>query len=167
MFAKYMEKPHSELPVKKVPFRCPYTHLKVDRTRWISPDCQWSWVNFWLKGCGSTQDIIDGPDCTIDTIQDFLCKLGMKPHMHLLEISILSLKKCHHQTHQNYEQSRQKLGTFLENKVLKKSKFSFIKVDVLVKYSLQKKNSERFGWFLMPKNDFESTNFANNEKVCS
>ena len=56
-----------------------------------SPDCQWSWVNFWLKGCGSTQDIIDGPDCTIDTIQDFLCKLGMKPHMHLLEISIFSL----------------------------------------------------------------------------
>ena len=27
-------------------------------------------------------------------------------------------KSCHHQTYQNYEQSRQKLGTFLENKVL-------------------------------------------------
>ena len=27
-------------------------------------------------------------------------------------------KKCHPQTYQNYEQSRQKLGTFLENKVL-------------------------------------------------
>ena len=27
-------------------------------------------------------------------------------------------KKCHRQTYQNYEQSRQKLGTFLENKVL-------------------------------------------------
>ena len=25
---------------------------------------------------------------------------------------------CHRQTYQNYEQSRQKLGTFLENKVL-------------------------------------------------
>ena len=36
-----------------------------------------------------------------------------------------------------------------------------IKVDLLVKYSLQKKKSERFGWFLMPKIDFESTNFAN------
>jgi hypothetical protein len=24
MFAKYMEKPHAELPVKKVPFRWPY-----------------------------------------------------------------------------------------------------------------------------------------------
>ena len=45
-------------------------------------------------------------------------------------------------------------------------KISFIKVDLLVKYSLQKKkNSERFGWFLMPKNDFESTNFANFEDV--
>ena len=27
-------------------------------------------------------------------------------------------KYCHPQTYQNYEQSRQKLGTFLENKVL-------------------------------------------------
>ena len=27
-------------------------------------------------------------------------------------------KFCHHQTYQNYEQSKQKLGTFLENKVL-------------------------------------------------
>ena len=27
-------------------------------------------------------------------------------------------KSCHCQTQQNYEQSRQKLGTFLENKVL-------------------------------------------------
>ena len=33
-------------------------------------------------------------------------------------------KKCHLQTFQNYEQSLQKLGTFLENKVLSKSKFS-------------------------------------------
>ena len=29
--------------------------------------------------------------CAVDTIQDFLCKLGMKPHLHLLEISIFSL----------------------------------------------------------------------------
>jgi hypothetical protein len=27
----------------------------------------------------------------IDTIQDFLCKLGMKPYMHLVEISIFWL----------------------------------------------------------------------------
>ena len=27
-------------------------------------------------------------------------------------------KSCHRQTYQNYEQSRQKLGAFLENKVL-------------------------------------------------
>ena len=31
-------------------------------------------------------------------------------------------------------------------------------MDLLVKYSLQKKKSERFSWFLMPENDFESTN---------
>ena len=30
-------------------------------------------------------------------------------------------KWCHRQTYQNYEQSRQKLGTFLENKILQKS----------------------------------------------
>ena len=45
-------------------------------------------------------------------------------------------------------------------------KISFIKVDLLVKYSSEKKkNSERFGWFLMPKNDFESTNFEKFEEV--
>ena len=27
----------------------------------------------------------------VDNIQDFLCKLGMKPSMHLVEISIFSL----------------------------------------------------------------------------
>ena len=58
-------------------------------------------------------------------------------------------KQCHCQTYQNYELSRQKLGTFLENKVhtlkIKVFKISFIKVDLLVKYSLQKKKSERFG----------------------
>ena len=31
------------------------------------------------------------PTYTTDTIQDFLCKLGIKPHMHLVEISIFSL----------------------------------------------------------------------------
>ena len=35
-------------------------------------------------------------------------------------------KKCHHQTYQTYEQSWQKLDTFLVNKVLQKSKFSKI-----------------------------------------
>ena len=29
--------------------------------------------------------------CIVDTIQDFLCYLGMKPFMHLVEISIFSL----------------------------------------------------------------------------
>ena len=38
-----------------------------------------------LKTCKNTSV------CSLDTIQDFLCKLGMKPHMHLMEISISSL----------------------------------------------------------------------------
>ena len=29
--------------------------------------------------------------CRLDTIQDFLCKLGMKPHVHLVKISIFPL----------------------------------------------------------------------------
>ena len=64
-------------------------------------------------------------------------------------------KKCHHQPSQNYEQSQQQLGSCLENKVLQKSKFSkklFIKVDLLVKYFLQKKNhkdSVDFWWWKM------------------
>ena len=38
----------------------------------------------------------------LGTIQDFLCKLGMKPHMKLLEISIFFTKSCHRQTYPNY-----------------------------------------------------------------
>ena len=32
--------------------------------------------------------VFDGITYLPDTIQDFLCKLGMKPHMHLVEMSI-------------------------------------------------------------------------------
>ena len=53
--------------------------------------------------------------CTVETIQDFLIKLDIKPLMHLLEISIFSLNNVIVQP--NHEQSRQKLGTFLGNKV--------------------------------------------------
>ena len=48
-------------------------------------------------------------------------------------------KSCHRQTYQNYEQSRQKLGTILENKVSYSQKFQkhfLIKVGLLGKYSL-------------------------------
>ena len=53
--------------------------------------------------------------CTLDTVQDFSSKLDLKPHIHLLEKSIFFTKSCHRQTYQNVEQSRKKLGTFLEN----------------------------------------------------
>ena len=63
---------------------------------------------------------------------------------------------CHHQTYQNYEQSQQKLGTHLENKVLWKSKFS--KNFLFKSWSLSlifftEKKWERFRWFLILKND--------------
>ena len=40
----------------------------------------------------------------IETVQVFLCKLGMKPHMHILELNICITKQCYCQTYQNYEQ---------------------------------------------------------------
>ena len=64
-----------------------------------------------------------------------------------------------------------KIGRILENKVLQKSNFSnnFIyktwSSSQTVSNILHRKKSERFGWFFMPKNDFESTNFANFEEV--
>ena len=35
--------------------------------------------------------VFDGITYLLDTIQDFLCKLAMKPHMHLVEMSSFSL----------------------------------------------------------------------------
>ena len=85
--------------------------------------------------------LLDKWQMNLVTVTDFLIKLGIKPCMHLLEIGKHFFTKwCHCQTYQNYEQSRQKLGTFLENKVLQKSKFSkklLIKVGLLVQYSSQ------------------------------
>ena len=60
----------------------------------------------------------------LESVQDVLIKLDMKPCMHLVEISIFSLNdviirltKIMNRADQNYEQSQQKLGTILENKV--------------------------------------------------
>ena len=58
---------------------------------------------------------------------------------------------CDHQAYQNYQQSRQKLGTFLENKVFWNQSFqkmSLIIVGLLV-------FNEMFHWFLTQNNDFE------------
>ena len=94
----------------------------------------------------------------------------MKPCLHLLSGNKHFFNKyCHRQTYQNYEQSRQKLGTLSENKVFKKSKFSKkLKVGLLVHYSLQEKKLERFDWFdrfSTLKNDFENQNFEMFEEV--
>ena len=43
--------------------------------------------------------------CRLETVQDFLIKLGIKPLMYLLEISIFSPPR---QTYKNYEQSCQR-----------------------------------------------------------
>ena len=75
---------------------------------------------------------------------------------------------CNCQTYQIYEQSQQKLGTYLENKVLRNQSFqkiSFLKGLYPSLIFFTEKKSERFHWFLMLKNDFESTNFAIFEEV--
>ena len=54
-----------------------------------------------------------GP-CVVESFQDFLIKLDMyasSGNAHFFT------KSCHRQTYQNYEQSQQKFGTILENKV--------------------------------------------------
>ena len=50
--------------------------------------------------------------CGLETVQEFLRELSMKPHLHLVEKITLI-----YQTYQNYEQSRQKLGTFVEDEI--------------------------------------------------
>ena len=52
----------------------------------------------------------------LESVQDFLIKVDIKPLMHLLEIITFSLNNL--QTCQNYEQNRKKLGKFLLHKVL-------------------------------------------------
>ena len=69
-------------------------------------------------------------------------------------------KYWHRQTYQNYKQSRQKLGTFIENKVLQKSKLS--KNFIYKSWSpsqifFTEKKPVIFNWFMMLKNYFEST----------
>ena len=46
---------------------------------------------FAMYFCNSNFRIFVPPTYSVDTIQDFLCELGMKPCMHLVDISIFSL----------------------------------------------------------------------------
>ena len=65
----------------------PYPRYQVKRSSgpMMVASC-WSLLRNFLKTSLSSSKA-----CPLDTIQDFLCKLGMKPHMHLLIISIFSL----------------------------------------------------------------------------
>ena len=57
-------------------------------------------------------------------------------------------KSCYHLTYQSYEESPQKLGTFLENKIFERSNYSnILKVGLIVQYSLKKKKLERLDQF--------------------
>ena len=60
----------------------------------------------------------------LESFQDLLIELGMKLHMHLVEISIFLNKQCYRQTYQNYEQPPQ---TFQNSDI--QSHFSVSKID--------------------------------------
>ena len=80
---------------------------------------------------------------------------------------LLATRICHRQTYQNYEQSQQELGTFLENEVFWKQNFEkkiFIKVSLLVQCQW-KLFSERFYKFLTLKNYLENQKFEMFEEV--
>ena len=92
--------------------------------------------------------------------------------MHLLEISILSLNNVIVRPTNIVNIAKKNWAHFYKTKFFRNQSFqtiSLIKVDLQAKYSSQKKKqSERFGSFLLTKNDFESkfiTNFANFEEV--
>ena len=54
----------------------------------------------------------------LDTVQDLLNKLGIKLRTYAsIGNRHFSTISCNCHTYQNYEQRRQNLGTFLENKV--------------------------------------------------
>ena len=54
---------------------------------------------------------------SLNTVQDFLIKLGIKPPMNLLERSIFSLDNFPVRPTHIMNRANKKLGTFLEKKV--------------------------------------------------
>ena len=72
-------------------------------------------------------------------------------------------KSCHRQSYQNYEHSRQKLGTILGNKVTLKSKFPKRSPSQI--FFIEYFFLERFNQFLTRKNEFDDTNFEMFEEV--
>ena len=66
--------------------------------------------------CAKAYDITVGVP-GLESVQDFLIKLDMKPCV----FSAFFTNSCHRQTYQKYEQSQQKLGEILGNKVPYKS----------------------------------------------
>ena len=67
----------------------------LNEPTWICSPCNkqsWSALRCNEETCSSGQIRIPlGEPCKLDTVQDFLFKLGIKPRMHLWEISIFSL----------------------------------------------------------------------------
>ena len=80
---------------------------------------------------------------SLETLQDFLRKLGIKPPMHLCNGNdiLLSLNRVTVRPNKILNKAVKKASTFLETKYLENQSFqksSFLKVGLLVKYSSQK-----------------------------
>jgi len=67
--------------------------------------------------------------CLLETVQDFLIKLGIKPLMYLLEISNISINNVILRLIKIMNRADKNWARFKVNKVLKKSKFSEIFID--------------------------------------
>ena len=82
----------------------------------------------------------------VETVQDFLLKLDMKPCLHLVEISIFSLNLVIVRPTKYMNRADKKQAQFQEIKYLKNPIFQkyFIIVGLLVKYSFFEKDSSNF-----------------------
>ena len=95
----------------------------------------------------------------LDTIKDFLIKLGIKPRMHLLEIDIFLLYHVTVRPTKIMNRANKYWAHFWFSKNLF---FKSLSPSLIL---FTEKKSERFCWFLMLKNDFASMNFAIFEEV--
>ena len=94
--------PGKKEDVKKKPFRAAFhRHEEGDG----------AYVKLGSRHQGAPNPVVHSA-YIVESLQDFLIKFDMKPCIHVMEISIFSL---YHVIVRPYDQSRQKLGTFLEN----------------------------------------------------
>ena len=92
----------------------------------------------------------------IDNVQDFLIKLGIKPHMYQYEVSILSLNNVIVRPAKIINRADKNWPHFQKTKYFENPTFQknlFIGVDFLQMFFTEKNQKDFVDY--MPKNDFE------------